>query len=200
MPFETKKWQKTVKKVPRFSNKKRQICQLSAFLGTFGGRAILKHIFNFWNKISGLPWNFQSPRCHFLLNCFALFLFFSIFFIILKWFFWIFFLISWTFWFFDFLNVFELFDFFKFLWTFFNFLTFSINFNSYEFLNSRKAIQHVLLVQGGQGQRGTFCFLESSCESSWPWGLFSFFLTFWIFWIFWPFSIFLNFFEFFWTF
>jgi hypothetical protein len=26
---------------------KRQICQLSAFPGTFGGRAILKHIFNF---------------------------------------------------------------------------------------------------------------------------------------------------------
>ena len=44
MPFETKKRQKREKSSALFC-KKRQIYKLSAFPGTFEGRAILKHIF-----------------------------------------------------------------------------------------------------------------------------------------------------------
>ena len=36
---------KKCEKSAAFFRQKRQICQLSAFPGTFGGRAILKHIF-----------------------------------------------------------------------------------------------------------------------------------------------------------
>ena len=56
-----KKWQKTVKKARRFSAKKTDlpiICLPWHFRGSGHTETY------FWNKISGLPWNFQPPRCH----------------------------------------------------------------------------------------------------------------------------------------
>ena len=58
MLFESKKWRPKVNTVPQKKTDLPIICLPWHFRGSGHTETY------FWNKISGLPWNFQPPRCH----------------------------------------------------------------------------------------------------------------------------------------
>ena len=58
MLFESKKWRPNGNTVPQKKTDLPIICLPWHFRGSGHTETY------FWNKISGLPWNFQPPRCH----------------------------------------------------------------------------------------------------------------------------------------